>query len=314
MQSMHSPSLQLVFSPRRSLFLALVTVGTMIVAVLCSPTESRGEFLVPSWRGASDATWYQWANPPGFGDETSLGGDPELFSYAPGSFAVPSPVPAGAAILVTPLIPIGTGNFYNGIFFGPGPFVPDTFTISIPSFLQSVSAGTVVLQVRGSLGENGVFISTPRLTVGAGTVSASLLQQVTTGSAGGGGFGSTVVESLYAWESVVTDDGLLQIAFENANHVSLMAFSVDTSATVVPVPEPTTAAMAAAAALAAAGCAARRVRRRPSAARPPAAAAEAIERSPSSNCSSSSRSSGCSSASCSRRCRRFGKAPVAASA
>jgi hypothetical protein len=281
---MHTPTLSLLFSQRRTLILTAVTAITTITAIVCAPAESRGEFLVPAWRGESDATWYQWANP--YGTETLIRGDPELYSYAPGNFAVPAPAPSGTARLVTPLVPISTGNFYNGSF-GAGPFVPDTFTLSVPSLLQSGSAGTVVLQVRGSLGEFGAFISTPRLTVGGGTVPASLLQQVTTGSAGGGGFGSTVVESLYAWESVVTGGGLLQIAFENANHVSLMAVSVDTVATVAPVPEPTTAAMAAAAALAAAGLAGRRrLRRRPAAARASAAAVETLEGSPSSSCSS----------------------------
>jgi hypothetical protein len=312
---MHSHSLQLVFSLRRSLFLALVTVGTMIVAILCSPTESRGEFLVPSWRGASDATWYQWANP--YGSETLVSSDPELYSYAPGSFGVPSPAPSGTATLVTPLTPIGSGNFYNGSF-GFGPFVPDTFALFVPSFLQPGLAGTVVLQVRGSLGENDVFISTPRLTVDAGTVSATLLQQVTTGTAGGGGFDSNVVESLYAWETVVTDGGLLQIEFENANHVSLMAFSVDTSATIAPVPEPgTTAAAAAAAAMAAAGYGRRRLLRRgrKQATEASAAAAErSVEVSPSSSCSSSSRSLPCSSGCSCQQCSRCGRAPAARSA
>jgi hypothetical protein len=310
---MHTPPLALLFSLRRTMILAALTVITTIAALLCAPAESRGEFLEPAWRGDSDATWYQWANP--YGPETLISPDPELYSYAPGSSLVPTPAPSGTASLVTPLVPIGTGNFYNGVFFGPGPFVPDTFMLSVPSLLQSGSAGTIWLQVRGSLGEFNSFISTPRLAVGAGTVSASLLRQVTTGTAGGGGFGSTVVETLYGWESVVTDGGLLQIAFENANHVSLMAFSVDTSATVAPVPEPTTAAMAAAAALAAAGLAGRRrVRRRPAAQRAPAAGAEMLEDSPSSNCSSSSRSSRCSSGSSCPPCNQPARAPDAASA
>lgn len=278
----------------------------LLAALACGlPGPAAADFLSPSWRGGPTATWYQWGNP--YGAETSLGGDPELFSYAPNSFAGPSPAPSSTASLVTPLVPISTGNFYNGSF-GFGTFTPDTFTLSVPSFLQASSAGTVMLQIRGSLGASNSFISTPRLTVGAGTVAASLLQQVTTGTAGGGGFGSTVVESLYAWESVVTDGGLLQIAFENANHVSLMAISVDTSATVVPVPEPTTAAMAAAAALAASGLAGRRFvrRRRPGG---PASELAAPPASRSSSCSSSSRSSACSSGSCSRPCSRPGKAP-----
>ena len=312
---MHSQSLQVVFSLRRSLFLVVVTVGTMIVAILCSPTESRGEFLVPSWRRASDATWYQWANP--YGSETLISSDPELYSYAPGSFGVPSPAPSGIAILVTPLTPIGSGNFYNGSF-GSGPFVPDTFTLSVPSFLQLGSPGTIVLQVRGSLGANDVFISTPRLTVNAGTVSATLLQQVTTGTAGGGGFDSNVVESLYAWESVATDGGLLEIEFENANHVSLMAFSVDTIAMVAPVPEPgTTAAAAAAAAMAAAGYGRRRLLRRGRKQATGAAAAateQSVEASPSSSCSSSSRSLPCSSGCSCQQCSRCGRAPAARSA
>ena len=283
----------------------------LLAAVACGlPGTAAADFVTPSWRGAADATWYQWANP--YGTETSLGGDPELFSYAPGSSDVPSPAPPGTASLVTPLVPISTGNFYNGSF-GFGTFTPDTFTLSVPSFLQSGSAGTIMLQVRGSLGEFNSFISTPRLTIGAGTAPATLLQQVTTGSAGGGGFGNTVVESLYAWDSVVTNGGLLQIAFENANHVSLMAFSVDTSATVAPVPEPTTAAMAAAAALAASGLAGRRFVRRP---RPADTDTEQAAPAglPSSSCSSSSRSSGCSSGSCSRPCNRPGKPPDAAGA
>jgi len=245
--------------------------------------------------------------------ETPLGGNPELFSYASGSSFVPSPAPAGTASLVTPLIPISTGNFYNGSF-GGGAFTPDTFRLSVPSFLQSGSAGTIWLQVRGSLGESNSFISTPRLTVGSGSAAATLVRQVTTGSAGGGGFGSTVVESLYAWDSIVTDGGLLQVAFENANHVSLMAFSVDTSATVAAVPEPTTAAMAAAAALAAAGHAGRKfVRRRRTSTDTDLDAGTPVG-SPSSSCSSSSRSSGCSSGSCSRPCNRPAKAPDAAGA
>jgi hypothetical protein len=309
---MHSQSLHLVFSLRRSLIPAALTVITTIAAILCAPAESRGEFLVPAWRGESDATWYQWANP--YGTETLISGDPELYSYAPGSFAVPAPAPSGTASLVTPLVPISTGNFYNGSF-GAGSFVPDTFTLSVPSLLQSGSAGTIWLQVRGSLGEADSFISIPRLSVGAGAAPASLLRQVITGTAGGGGFGSTVVETLYAWESVVTDGGLLQIAFENANHVSLMAFSVDTSATVAPVPEPTTAAMAAAAALAAAGCAGRRrLLRRPAAARASVAAAETLEGSPSSSCSSSSRSSPCSSDSSCPPCSRPARVPAVANA
>jgi hypothetical protein len=284
----------------------------LITALLYSlPGTAAAEFLVPSWRGASDATWYQWANP--YGTETSLGGDPELFSYAPGNSSVPSPAAFGAASLVTPLIPIGTGNFYNGSF-GFGTFTPDTFTLSVPSFLQSGSAGTIWLQVRGSLGAGNVFISTPRLTVGSGSATATLVQQVVTGSAGGGGFGSTVVESLYAWDPVVTDGGLLKIEFENANHVSLMAFSIDTSATVVPVPEPTTAAMAAAAALAAAGHAGRRFVRRRRAATDTDIDSGMPVGSPSSSCSSSSRSSACSSGSCSRPCNRRGNPPAAASA
>lgn len=284
----------------------------LLAAVACGlPGTVAAEFLTPSWRGAPGATWYQWANP--YGTETSLGGDPELFSYAPGSSAVPAFAPSGTASLVTPLVPIATGNFYNGSF-GFGTFTPDAFTLSVPSFLQSGSAGTIMLQVRGSLGEFNSFISTPRLTVGAGTAAATLLQQVTTGSAGGGGFGSTVVESLYAWESVVTDGGLLQIAFENANHVSLMAFSVDTSATVAPVPEPTTAAMAAAAALAAGGLSGRRFirRRRPVAEQDAEATSPAG--SPSSSCSSSSRSLRRSSGSCSRPCNRPANLPDAAGA
>ena len=284
----------------------------LLAAAACGlPGTAAAEFLPPSWRGAAGTTWYQWANP--YGTETSLGGDPELFSYATGSSAVPAPAPSGSASLVTPLVPIGTGNFYNGSF-GVGTFTPDTFTLSVPSFLQSGSAGTIMLQFRGSLGAGGAFVSTPRLTVGAGTAPATLLQQVTTGSAGGGGFGSTVVESLYAWESVVTDGGLLQIAFENANHVSLMAFSVDTSATVAPVPEPTTAAMAAAAALAASGLAGRRFVRRRRASADQDADASSPAGSPSSSCSSSSRSLECSSGSCSRPCNRPGKPPDAAGA
>lgn len=308
---MPSPTSLLPPTGCRPTILAIATVISSIAALLCSPADSRGEFLTPSWRGNSGATWYQWANP--YGTETSLGGDPELFSYAPSNSAVPTPTPSGTASLVTPLIPIGTGNFYNGSF-GFGTFRPDTFTLSVPSFLQSGSAGTIMLQVRGALGEFNAFISTPRLTVGSGSVAATLLQQVTTGTAGGGGQSSTVVESLYAWESVVTGGGLLQIAFENANHVSLMAFSVDTSATVVPVPEPTTAAMAAAAALAAAGQAGRRFVRRRRATIDTDLDAGTPADSPSSSCSSSSRSSECSSGSCCPPCSRPGRAPDAASA
>jgi hypothetical protein len=283
----------------------------LITALLCSlPGTAAAEFLVPSWRGNANTTWYQWANP--YGTETSLGGDPELFSYAPGNSAVPSRAPSGTASLVTPLIPISTGNFYNGSF-GFGTFTPDTFTLSVPSFLQSGSAGTIWLQVRGALGEFNSFISTPRLTVGSGSAAATLVQQVVTGTAGGGGFGSTVVESLYAWDSVVTGGGLLTIEFENANHVSLMALSVDT-ATITAVPEPTTAAMAAAAALAAAGHAGRRFVRRRRVATDTDLDAGTPAGSPSSSCSSSSPSSACSSGSCSRPCNRRGSPPAAASA
>jgi hypothetical protein len=290
--------------------LCLSIRGCVVAAIVCGlPGTAAAGFLVPSWRGNADATWYQWSNP--YGTETSLGGDPELFSYAPGSSAVPSPAPFGAASLVTPLIPIGTGNFYNGSF-GIGTFTPDTFTLSVPSFLQSGSAGTILLQVRGSLGADNVFISTPQLTAGSGSVDATLLQQVTTGSAGGGGFGSTVVESLYAWDTVVTDGGLLEIEFENASHVSLMALSVDTVAA-VPVPEPTSASLAAAALGAAGGAIRRLVRRRRSFTTPnPVAGTPAG--SPSSSCSSSSPLSACSSGSCSRPCSRRGKVPVAAGA
>ena len=111
---------------------------SLIVAVICClPGTAAAAFLVPAWRGTSDATWYLWANPYG---------------------------------METPLIPISTGNFYNGSFGGGG-FTPDTFRLSVPSFLQSGSAGTIWLQVRGSLGESNSFISTPRLTVGSGSAA-----------------------------------------------------------------------------------------------------------------------------------------------
>lgn len=288
------------------------SIGPVVVAALLCilPGTAAAEFLVPSWRGSAGATWYQWANP--YGAETSLGGDPELFSYAPGNSAVPSPAPSGTASLVTPLVPIGSGNFYNGSF-GFGTFTPDTFTLSVPSFLQSGSAGTVMLQVRGSLGEFGSFISSPRLMVGSGSVAASLIQQVTTGTAGGGGQSSTVVEALYAWDSIVTDGGLLEIEFENANHVSLMSLSVDASATIAAVPEPTSASLAAAALVGMGGAIRRFVRRRRSFTTPnPVVGTPAGSRS--SSCSSSSPSSVCSSGSCSRRCSRREKAPVGAGA
>lgn len=280
----------------------------LLVAAACPcllAGTAAAEFLTPSWRGTATATWYQWANP--YGSETSLGGDPELFSYAPQAATVPAIAPSGTPRLVTPLVPVGSGNFYNGSF-GFGTFRPDTFSLSVPSFLQPGSAGTIWLQVRGSLGEFNSFITTPRLTVGNGSAPAALVRQVTTGTAGGGGFGSTVVETLYAWDPIVTDGGLLEIEFENANHVSLTALSVDTTAAAV-VPEPTAAALAAAAALVAAGRAGqRRLRRRPASDGPDGAA------SPSSNCSSSLPSSACSSASSSRPCKPPARAPDVADA
>jgi hypothetical protein len=269
---------------------SLSFVASLVASCLLAG-PAFADFITPSWRGTADTTWYQWANP--YGTETSLGGDPELFSYAPGSSFVPAPAPSGSASLVTPLVPISTGNLYNGAF-GIGTFAPDPFTLSVPSFLESGSAGTVTLQVRGSLGFGGMFISTPQLLVGSGSVAATLVQQVVTGTAGGGGFGSSTVESLYAWNSVATDGGELQIVFTNGNHVSLMGFSVDTSRTVAVVPEPTSAASAAAGVLAAAGLAGRRLlRRRRRATSPPAPTGGPAPASPSSSSSSSSPSSRC---------------------
>jgi len=308
---MHSHSLQLVFSLRRSLFLALVTVGTMIVAILCSPTESRGEFLVPSWRGASDATWYQWANPPGFSSPVVVPhSNPEAYSYAPSESLVPALAPAGTATMVTRTLPIGSGNLYS--------FAADPFTFTIPSFLTAGTPGTVVLQARATIGDQGALLTTPQLAVGGSTVGANLLQQVTVGTASGDGNTTTVEQLLYSWDNVSTDGGPLTITFDKGAHVSVWAVSVDTTATVAPVPEPgTTAAAAAAAAMAAAGYGRRRLLRR-SRKQATGAAAVATERSvevlPSSSCSSSSRSLPCSSGCSCQQCSRCGRAPAAHSA
>ncbi len=305
------PTLHLVASRRRSLLLALVAVGTVAVAVLCSPAECRGDFVVPSWRGAADATWYLWANPPGFSSPVVVpDSNPETYSYAPGDSLVPASAPAGTASMVTRTLPIGSGNLYS--------FAADPFTFTIPSFLTASTPGTVVLQARATIGDQGSLLTTPQLAVGGSTVAANLLQQVTVGTASGDGNTTTVEQMLYTWDNVSTDGGPLTITFDKGAHVSVWAVSVDTSATVAPVPEPgTTAAAAAAAALAAAGYGRRRLLRRGRkqvAGASGSAAEQPVEGSPSSNSSSSSPLSLCSSESCSPPSNRPAKVPAARSA
>jgi hypothetical protein len=315
---MHSPTvhnsfpiLQLVVSLRRSLLLALVAVGTVMVAVLCAPAESRGDFVMPSWRGAADATWYQWANPPGFSSPVVVpDSNPEAYSYAPSDSLVPALAPAGTATMVTRTLPIGSGNLYS--------FAADPFTFTIPSFLTAGTPGTVVLQARATIGDQGALLTTPQLAVGGSTVGANLLQQVTVGTASGDGNTTTVEQLLYSWDNVSTDGGPLTITFDKGAHVSVWAVSVDTTATVAPVPEPgTTAAAAAAAAMAAAGYGRRRLLRRgrqQATTASVSAAEQSVERSPSSSSSSSSPSSQSSSASCSQLFNRPAKVPAVRSA
>jgi hypothetical protein len=307
----NSPILQLVVSLRRSLLLALVAVGTMIGAVLCSPAESRGELLVPNWRGDSGATWYQWANPPGFSSPVAVpDSNPEEYSYAPSDSLVPAVAPSGTASMVTTTLPIGSGNLYS--------FTADRFTFSIPSFLTAGAPGTILLRARATTGDQGSLLTTPQLVVGASTVAADLLRQVTVGTASGDGNNTTVEELLYAWGDVATDGGPLTITLDKGAHVSVWAFSVDTSAIIAPVPEPaTTAAAAAAAAMVAAGYGRRRLLRRcrkQVTGTVESAAEQPDEGLPSSNSSSSSPSLPCSSESCSPRSSRPAKVPAARSA
>ena len=277
-----------------STFMSLITRPTrFLVAVGCAcllAGTAAADFITPTWRGDATATWYQWGNPPGFGVGDEISED--LFSYAPSSSQVPDPAPGGTASLVTPMVPSpGSGNLYN--------FSSLPVSLSVPSFLTSGSAGTVVLQVRGFLGEFGTFIGTPTILSGTSQLAFDAYEQLSSEIVNTFQGPQTRVERLYGWTSIAGVDGPVEISMLKGNHASLIAFSVDTLAA---VPEPTSAALAAAAALVAAGHTGRRfVRRRRSAS---ASDGVALAGSPSSNCSSSSPSSACSSGSCSPPCSR----------
>jgi hypothetical protein len=279
-----------------STFMRLTTrLARFLVAVGCAcllAGTAGADFITPSWRGAATTTWYQWGNPPGFGEGVLISEDPELYSYAPTNSQVPDPAPGGTASLVTPMVPSpGTGNLYN--------FSSLPVSLAVPSFLTSGTAGTVVLQVRGFLGEFGSFIGAPTILSGTGQIAFDAFEQLSSEIVNTFQGPQTRVERLYGWTSIAGVDGPVEISMLKGNHASLIALSVDTLAA---VPEPTSAALAAAAALMAAGHAGRRfVRRRRSASASDGVAPAVL---PSSNCSSSSPSSACSSGSCSPPCRR----------
>jgi hypothetical protein len=238
------------------------------------------------------------------------GSNPEEYSYAPSDSLVPALAPSGTASMATTVLPIGSGNLYS--------FTADQFTFSIPSFLTPGTPGTILLQARATIGDQGALLTTPQLVVGASSVAANLLRQVTVGTASGDGNNTTVEELLYAWGDVATDGGSLTITLDKGAHVSVWAFSVDTSASIAPVPEPaTTAAAAAAAAMVAAGYGRRRLLRRcrkQVTGTVGSAAEQPDEGLPSSNCSSSSPSLPCSSGCSCQQCSLRERAPAARSA
>ena len=279
---------------RRSLGLAAVGVLSL---VFCGPSTARGEFLSFAWRGEAGTAHYAWANP--FASPTSLGGSPELYSYAPNSQLLPSDPPTGTAAVVTAAFPGSSGNFYT--------FAAEPFTLRSPSSLSAGDAGTIALQVRGFLGEAGGFLDGIGLGSSKRAPDSTTLRSSQTVSPPGAPGPQTLVEYLYLWENVGDQSGSFEISFTKAAHGSLSGFAIDSSIAAEAVPEPTTAALAAAGALAVAGSAARRLLRR----RRRHAVAGA---SPSSSCSSSSPSSACSSGSCCRRSGRSGRPPAARSA